>query len=61
MPRIKADRTYVSKTMASPVGRLTLVGSDRGLAAVLWEDDSLSRVRLNVAAEDKKHPVLIAA
>ena len=38
--------SYLYKTMQSPVGQLTLVGSDRGLAAVLWEDDDPSRVRL---------------
>jgi methylated-DNA-[protein]-cysteine S-methyltransferase len=52
-------RTYVSKTMPSPVGTLTLVASDAGLAAVLWEDDARGRVRLNFAAGD--HPVLLEA
>jgi methylated-DNA-[protein]-cysteine S-methyltransferase len=50
--------TYVSKTIPSPVGRLTLVASDAGLAAVLWEDDSPKRVPLAAASEDPKHPVL---
>ena len=40
-------KTYVSKTMPSPVGILTLVASDAGLAAILWENDDPSRVRLN--------------
>jgi methylated-DNA-[protein]-cysteine S-methyltransferase len=44
--------------MRSPVGQLTLVGSDRGLAAVLWEDDDPSRVRLGDIKEDANHPVL---
>jgi len=45
--------------MSSPVGRLTLVATDNGLAAILWENDRPGRVRLNVAAEMKDHPVLL--
>jgi len=52
------DKTYVFKTMASPVGRLKLVASDKGLAAVLWEKDSPKRVRLNIAGEAPDHPLL---
>jgi methylated-DNA-[protein]-cysteine S-methyltransferase len=59
MPKVKSDKSCVYKTMKSPVGELKLVGSDRGLAAILWENDKLSRVRLNVVGEDKKHPVLV--
>jgi methylated-DNA-[protein]-cysteine S-methyltransferase len=45
--------------MSSPVGRLTLVATDNGLAAILWENDRPGRVRLNVAAEINDHPVLV--
>ncbi len=55
------DMSYVFKTMKSPVGRLTLVGSDRGLAAVLWEHDDPSRLRLGTLTAGLKHPILIAA
>jgi len=51
----------VYKQMASPVGRLTLVATDNGLAAILWENDRPGRVRLNVEAEEADHPVLIEA
>jgi methylated-DNA-[protein]-cysteine S-methyltransferase len=51
-------KTYVFRSMASPVGRLTLVASDAGLAAVLWENDSPKRVPLAIAGEDARHPVL---
>ena len=54
----KSSQTYVSKTIPSPVGRLTLVASDAGLAAVLWENDSPRRVPIAVANQDPKHPVL---
>jgi methylated-DNA-[protein]-cysteine S-methyltransferase len=55
------DRSYVYKVMASPVGKLTLVGSTRGLAAVLWENDRPGRVKLNITGEDRHHPVLLKA
>lgn len=50
---------YVSKTVASPVGKLKLVASDKGLAAILWEQDDPCRVRLNVEKENPRHPVLL--
>jgi methylated-DNA-[protein]-cysteine S-methyltransferase len=55
------SNSTVYKIMVSPVGALTLVGSDRGLAAVLWENDRPGRVRLNIVGEDRDHPVLIEA
>src|SRR5215510_6407205 len=58
-PRRK-PKTYVAKTIRSPVGSLTLVASDDGLAAILWENDRPGRVRLDVVAEDADHPVLRA-
>jgi len=45
--------------MQSPVGRLTLVASDSGLAAILWENDNPRRVPVNLVAEVPDHPVLI--
>ena len=53
------QKRYVYKNVDSPVGRLTLVASDQGLAGILWENDLPRRVRLNIEAEDNKHPVLI--
>lgn len=53
--------TYVWKAMQSPVGLLKLVASDKGLAGVLWENDSPNRVRLNALAEHRNHPVLLEA
>jgi methylated-DNA-[protein]-cysteine S-methyltransferase len=55
------SRSYVSKTLQSPVGTLTLVGSDAGLAAILWENDDPKRVPLHVLREDAMHPVLLEA
>lgn len=42
----------------SPVGELTLVASDTGLAAILWENDDPARVRLAPQFENPDHPVL---
>jgi methylated-DNA-[protein]-cysteine S-methyltransferase len=46
------------KKMASPVGELTLVASEKGLAAILWQNDNPDRVRLDAVADDDDHPVL---
>ena len=58
---IKQPKSYFYKIMHSPVGDLKLVASDAGLAAILWENDDPQRVRLNIACENSKHPVLINA
>ncbi|MDO9369746.1 MAG: methylated-DNA--[protein]-cysteine S-methyltransferase [Sphingopyxis sp.] len=51
--------TYYSKIIWSPVGELTLVADDWGLAAILWENDKPDRVRLGALTEKSDHPVLI--
>jgi methylated-DNA-[protein]-cysteine S-methyltransferase len=53
--------TYFSKPMRSPVGVLQLIATDRGLAAVLWENDDPKRVRLGPLTPDARHPVLLEA
>ncbi len=55
----KSKKNYFYKMVNSPVGALTLVASDDGLAAILWENDNPRRVRLNIVAEDKDHPALL--
>lgn len=52
---------YFFKTIKSPVGELKLVASDRGLAAVLWENDNPKRVRLSAPIQKPAHPVLVEA
>ncbi len=48
-------------TLASPVGPLVLVASDRALRAVLWPDKRAGRVPLPASiAEDPGHQVLAA-
>jgi methylated-DNA-[protein]-cysteine S-methyltransferase len=52
---------HVWKSVDSPVGRLKVVATDDGLAAVLWENDRLGRVPLTIGAEVPDHPVLLDA
>ena len=47
------------KMIDSPVGRLKLVASDKGLVAVLWENDKPNRVRLGAMMADQRHPILL--
>ena len=53
--------TLHRKTIASPIGELTLIASDDGLVAVLWEDDTPDRVRLGTLSDAPNHPVLVQA
>ncbi len=53
--------TYACKTMPSPVGDLKLVASERGLSAILWENDAPDRVRLGAMTEDEGKPILVEA
>ena len=52
---------YIHKMMESPVGNLKLVASEKGLAAILWEDDDPRRVRLSSGRKMRTHPVLLEA
>ncbi len=56
--RIPGRPAVATAALASPVGRLTLAATERGLAAVLWETDDPRRVPLGAAAEEPDHPVL---
>jgi methylated-DNA-[protein]-cysteine S-methyltransferase len=56
-----ASKSYVFKFVASPVGRLKLIASNEGLAAILWENDNPRRVPLSATTPDDDHPHLVAA
>jgi methylated-DNA-[protein]-cysteine S-methyltransferase len=59
---MKTEKTnYYYKMIASPVGKLKLIASDKGLAAILWENDKPARVRDFKPVEDENHPILLAA
>lgn len=65
-PDVRSDAArsdgLVGLAIASPVGTLTLVASDVGLAAVLWLDDRSGRVPLGrIAADGDANPHLRAA
>jgi methylated-DNA-[protein]-cysteine S-methyltransferase len=60
MPDSAESTQYVYEIVQSPVGRLRLVGSDRGLAAVQWESKWLNSASAE-ATHDAHHPVLVEA
>jgi methylated-DNA-[protein]-cysteine S-methyltransferase len=47
------------KIIDSPIGKLKLVASDRGLVAILWENDNPRRVRLKDVVENPTHSILL--
>lgn len=47
------------KEIQTPVGLLKLIATEKGLAAVLWEGESLDRVKIDRGMEDKNNPVLL--
>ena len=51
--------SFAYKTIDSPVGKLKLVASDKGLVAVLWENAKPARVRLSELIKRETHPILI--
>jgi methylated-DNA-[protein]-cysteine S-methyltransferase len=59
MKQPQTAKRHVYKIVDSPIGRLKLVATDEGLAAILWENDRPSRVCLEIDKEDNRHPVLI--
>ena len=61
MKERRTPKRHVYKMVDSPIGRLKLVATDQGVAAILWENDRPRRVPLNIEAEDRGHPVLIEA
>lgn len=52
---------YYYKEMDSPVGRLKIISSDVGLAAILWENDKPERIRVRSYTENNTHPMLLEA
>jgi methylated-DNA-[protein]-cysteine S-methyltransferase len=58
---MKANKEYVYKFVPTVLGKLKLIASDNGLAAILWENDKPTRVRLGSLTENKSHPILLQA
>lgn len=44
---------------ASPVGELTLIAGERGLAAIAWENEQPSRIRARADLLAPQHPLLL--
>jgi methylated-DNA-[protein]-cysteine S-methyltransferase len=49
------------RVLPSPLGKLQLVASDRGLVAILWENDNPRRVPLDGLVATPGHPILLQA
>lgn len=49
------------KMMQSPVSELKLVATERGLTAILWENDDPKRVRFLPQVEDSTNVILLEA
>lgn len=47
------------KFIKSPVGALKLVANDKALLAILWDNETYDRVRLDQMEEDKNHPLIL--
>ena len=61
-PEAMIEQPHYRTTLDSPYGTLTLLATDSGLRAVLWEDDDPSRVpRPERLQELTSHPVLRTA
>lgn len=54
-------QNYVSKTIESPVGRMILVASQKGLTGILWEKEDPNRVKPENIFQDDHDPVLMKA
>ena len=52
---------YHAKIIATPVGELTLIATDRGLSAILWENEGAQRVPLRPISRNDDHPILCEA
>lgn len=56
---MKNEMNLAYKFIETPVGKLKLVASNKGLVAILWENDN--RVPLRDLVQDDRHPVLLQA
>jgi methylated-DNA-[protein]-cysteine S-methyltransferase len=51
--------SYVFKMIVSPVGKLRLIASERGLSAILWEKDDPRRVNLQPHTRDADNKFIV--
>lgn len=53
------NMNYYHKTINSPLGELKLIASNKGLAAVLWENDDPQRIQIRESEEHNDHSILV--
>jgi methylated-DNA-[protein]-cysteine S-methyltransferase len=51
--------THVYQWIDSPIGKLKLIASDAGLAAILWQTDPRTFRHFTPATEHPSHPILL--
>lgn len=56
---ITTATTTKHKIVQTPIGALKIVATEKGLAALLWENDKPERVRLNHGPVDNNDPILL--
>jgi methylated-DNA-[protein]-cysteine S-methyltransferase len=52
---------YYYLTMPSPLGHLKLIANERGMVAILWENDDPKRVKIPEQKMNQNYPILIKA
>lgn len=58
---LHAKPEYAYTVISTPIGELRLVGSERGLAAILWKKEKAGRVPLALGSRNDSHPILAEA
>jgi methylated-DNA-[protein]-cysteine S-methyltransferase len=58
MKNTNCDTELSFKLIDSPVGQLKLIGSERGLVAILWENDNPERAPLGALKHNGEHSTL---
>jgi methylated-DNA-[protein]-cysteine S-methyltransferase len=61
MLKEEENNTLVYKDMLSPVGKIRLIASEQGLAAIIWEGEDYKRTKLTKPVLDEQHPILLEA
>lgn len=54
-----SDSALVYKDMSSPVGKIRLIATAKGLAAIIWEGEDYKRTKLAVPTLDEQNPILL--
>lgn len=52
-------RKLMYKDVASPLGLIRVIASDKGLVAIIWEGEDYKRTKLTEPICDETHPILV--